>query len=94
MKKAKSLSVKRFLQVNREEANKKLEELSEDVSFDKTLKEVEENLKRTETENKHLRKDFYKELHNNASLISTTDKVLEGWAPNDLECEKLGILKF
>ncbi len=84
----------RLLQTKRDTAKKKVKSLEHSSSYEETLKELREVLGHTETENKKLQITFWAEIRNNVSLQSTKDKVQEGWSPNDLECEKIGILRI
>lgn len=94
MKKARNLLANRLLQTKRDTAKKKVKSLEHSSSYEETLKELREVLGHTETENKKLQITFWAEIRNNVSLQSTKDKVQEGWSPNDLECEKIGILRI
>ena len=93
MKKGKNLLANKLTDVEME-AIRKVSELARDSSYDQTLLEIEENCRKTDAENVNLKRAFWREVNNNASINTTKEKVMEGWSPNDLECEKLGILRI
>lgn len=93
MKKERNLLANKLTNIEIE-AIKKVGELAGDSSYDQTLLEIEENCKRTDDENLNLKRAFWREVRNNSSINTTKEKVMEGWSPNDLECEKLGILRI
>lgn len=94
MKRRRNLWNRCFSNHKRREVIKKVDDLKKEHSYEETLKELEELLEESENENRMLKNQFWDEVRDGSSLTRIKDKVMEGWSPNDLECERIGILRL
>jgi len=94
MKKGRNLLNSGFSSDKKKKAAEKIKDLKDKSSYAETLKELEGLMDNAENENKTLRDEFWNELRNHSSISHLKEKIVEGWAPNDLECDKIGILRI